>query len=279
MTKPTRAVIETITPDRASELLRLNTGNFRRLDSHRVARFAKSLISGKWDFNGESIKVNGSQLLDGQHRLAAIVKSGVPMKTVVVYDVDSDARNVDRGKPRTIAQWLSHAGHKNCSNLAATTRMIVRHELGMWHKPNPQPEDVTDSDIYDFIDANVTRINEALRIATVARKVVAPSLGACIAFCGAGTGPIVNEVSEWFFESLASGESLQEHDAPLHLRNRMLSQTKQTSFTPFMKRSLITIAWNKTVLGEPCTNSSLRLRLSGPGKQQAPKRILAVTDQ
>lgn len=70
-----------ITPDIANQLLIQNTGN-RTVRTTVVARYSDDMKNGNWGLShqGIAIDINGN-LIDGQHRLLAIVKSGetIPM--------------------------------------------------------------------------------------------------------------------------------------------------------------------------------------------------------
>src|SRR3954469_22575211 len=82
--------IETITPEKAAKWLAHNPAN-RNLADARFGAFAAAVLRNEWRLHGESIKfdLNGD-LLDGQHRLAAVVKSGVTIQSVVVRGVPRD---------------------------------------------------------------------------------------------------------------------------------------------------------------------------------------------
>lgn len=100
--------IETITPEIAESYLKRNTNNYRSIDSWTVKMYADDMAAGRWQFNGESIRFSKSgELIDGQHRLKAIVKAKVPVKMLVVRDVDDEVSIYDVGKGRTSAQILS----------------------------------------------------------------------------------------------------------------------------------------------------------------------------
>jgi hypothetical protein len=73
--------IETITPKQAQVILAHNDRN-RSLASSRVTVYSGAMLAGEWRMNGETIKFNGDgTLLDGQHRLAAVVRSGQPQQS------------------------------------------------------------------------------------------------------------------------------------------------------------------------------------------------------
>jgi hypothetical protein len=95
---------ETITPDRARAMLANNEGNRRRRD-RTVARYAATMVAGNWVMSAEPIIVGKTgRLLNGQHRLSAIMASGVAVRALVAYGVDDATFLVlDRGIPRTIA--------------------------------------------------------------------------------------------------------------------------------------------------------------------------------
>ena len=85
------ARIELITPQIAEQYLAKNSNNYRRLYKATVEQYASEMLNGEWIFNGEAIKFNKSgKLVDGQHRLSAIVKSGCSVPMVVITDVNDD---------------------------------------------------------------------------------------------------------------------------------------------------------------------------------------------
>lgn len=93
------------------------------------------MLSGKWELNGATIVFNcDGTLNDGQHRLEAIVKSGVAVQSFVVRGVTCGAKHIDRNKPRTIGQWLSHSGVKNATLVSAVARKCIAYEKGLWNQ-------------------------------------------------------------------------------------------------------------------------------------------------
>jgi hypothetical protein len=104
--------VEMLGPPRAMELLQLNTLN-RPLSDPHVRRIADQIKRSLWKFNGDTIKIStDGEIVDGQHRLWAIIESGVSVETVVVYDVPRDAfATVDTlRKPRNGADILALNG-------------------------------------------------------------------------------------------------------------------------------------------------------------------------
>ena len=68
----------------------------------------------------------GGKLLDGQHRLHAVIEAGLPIQSVVVYGMDDEAfRTMDTGKARTGGDTLSVTGVGNHNHIAAAIRRIM----------------------------------------------------------------------------------------------------------------------------------------------------------
>lgn len=112
--------IETITPAKAQEYLNNNTYN-RPLSDVYVNALADQMKRGQWRMNGEPVIFSGSgRLLDGQHRLAAIVRSGVSVEMAVTRGVDEDTfATIDTGKGRTAGDVFAIAGIRNYVVIAA----------------------------------------------------------------------------------------------------------------------------------------------------------------
>ena len=107
-----------LTPERAEELLENNHHN-RKITQQRVREYSKEMMSGLWLYNGESIIVSESgRLLDGQHRLLAVIDSGVTIETELVEGVPDTDNGVDtfltiNTKNRSNVDALTIAGFKD----------------------------------------------------------------------------------------------------------------------------------------------------------------------
>lgn len=123
--------VVTITPDMAQEWLKHNVNN-RKFRQSRAELYASELAAGRWRFSGDSIKFskNGT-IIDGQHRLAACVQSGVSFKTVVVCGLDDEVFNVvDRNLGRSANDVLDHHEIKYATTAAAAARLAIAYESG-----------------------------------------------------------------------------------------------------------------------------------------------------
>lgn len=117
-----------VTPDIARELLDLNTKGQRTISAAAVERYAADQVTGDWFINGDTIKISSeNELLDGQHRLSAIVESGEAQVLLIVHGLDKEAMaTIDAGRKRTYADLLKMKGISNHTIVAALNGRI-------WH--------------------------------------------------------------------------------------------------------------------------------------------------
>lgn len=109
-----------ITPEMAQEILdkskevetRLNLTPNRRYEPKRAADYAKQMKAGDFqNNNGEDIHIAKSgRLLNGQHRLSAIIIAGIPMKYGIKSDIDDSVSIYDRGRSRSASDILTMKG-------------------------------------------------------------------------------------------------------------------------------------------------------------------------
>lgn len=82
--------VEIISPEEAEAYL-ANNAKHRPIKEKKVAAYMNEMVDGKWRLNGKTICFDrNGRLLNGQHRLSAVVQSGVSMTTVVVRGLDPD---------------------------------------------------------------------------------------------------------------------------------------------------------------------------------------------
>lgn len=132
--KAERLAVTEITPEMAAELLELNQNN-RPLSELHVKRIAAQIKAGKWQFNGDTIKIASSNdILDGQHRLWAVIEAKKPIKTVIVRNVDKEAfTTIDTiRKTRTAGDTLATLGQEVYRTVAGSAyQWFLRWQRGI----------------------------------------------------------------------------------------------------------------------------------------------------
>lgn len=134
-TKPHHGKVHTefllITPDIAQAFLDKNTTN-RTITGSIVGKYARDMAAKRWRLTGEPIIFDKSgNLRNGQHRLTACVRAGVPFESMIVYGVEPEAQDVmDSGKSRSAADVLSLRGLTNTRRTVAAVRALLAHREG-----------------------------------------------------------------------------------------------------------------------------------------------------
>jgi len=125
---------ETIDPKQAEQMLRQNVVN-RHVREQKVKQYMRDMVNDRWnEETGEPIIFDTEgNLVDGQHRLTALLKAGKTMKFLVVRGVNKRAqRTINTGAPRTVADQLHiEQGQPNAALLAAIARNVYRIENDM----------------------------------------------------------------------------------------------------------------------------------------------------
>lgn len=211
--------VELITPDLARELLADNSHN-RNLRSARVVQLAEAMRRGEWVLNGETIKIaEDGTLLDGQHRLRAVVDSGVAVESLVLRGLPTEVQDtVDTGRRRRLADLLAIEGHTDAHALAAALNMLYRFRTGgridYSHAGAPSAQQAI-----GLIEAE-PEIRDSLREARRVTKQIGGPIGifAALHHLFSEVDP---EATKDFFDRLADGAELAKDDPVLHLRNQL----------------------------------------------------------
>jgi hypothetical protein len=264
MTLKVTASIEHITPVIAAAMLKNSIGNFRTLDRNRVVKYAAEMIAGKWMFNGETIKLNGTCVIDGQHRLSAVVKSGVGIDCVVVRNLDKmTGVTIDCGKGRSLSDWVKYRGIKNAVSVTSIARNVLLYNAGRWGSQSVSSAYTKDSDIIEYIESHEKLLQAAHHMSDTCAAIIPRSfLGALLVIACGDQSPEENTMCNWFCKALASGVGLTEGEPVLVLRNKMSGVEKSRRESLFLQKMVLTLAWNKTIKGERV--KLLKFALTGP---------------
>src|SRR5699024_5095949 len=197
-------IMQTVTPEQATEWLALNTNN-RKLREQQVTAMVRDIQSGNWEWNGDSIKfADDGTLLDGQHRLTAIVRSGQPIEMLVITGLGKHTQaTMDTGTKRTGSDVLKLQGEKNYTVLAAGIRSCILWDNGV-RNFNGGFRVTTNSDVLDYLEANPEMRDYAESFGQLRRGVKLPATVGVLAI--KVLTEIDEEDAEYFFDRLASGE-------------------------------------------------------------------------
>ena len=129
MQDPTFEVV-TMSPQWAEKILSHNNNRNRKIRKQHLLKLTRTIENGEWKITNQGIALDADgNLLDGQHRLAAIVKSKRQVKILLGRNCDPSTFGViDIGATRTAGDMLTLSGCKSDHNtLAAAIKMYIAY--------------------------------------------------------------------------------------------------------------------------------------------------------
>lgn len=279
----TRRVIEEmdITPDLAHHWLGRSTKKNRRLSALRVEGYATVMSRGEWEPDtGDPYRLDDDgNVRDGQHRLHAIVKSGVTLRGQVVIRGISDAAFdvLDRGAKRSMGDVLGIHGFASGKALGAAVKLLLFYDKFDSFLPKGRTS-VTESSITP--QATLKYIEEHPEVVQGLHwgdRIHAVKLAGGVGLLGACFTLFVRKDAEMaakFAEHLITGESLTRGHPALLLRER-LKGTDSMRGSALRDRATVAAfvvkAWNAYRKGQ--TLRVLSWRADGPSPEAFPKAI------
>ena len=138
-TKPTQSIVY-FSPEMARRVLSKNTRN-RPLSEMHVSRLMAEMESGRWQYNGDTIRWSvDDELLDGQHRMTALSRMPddfPPLPFLVVRGLSTESQaTMDQGRTRSAGDQLNIDGltANHGKNLAAAIRVYIDWQSGNFFK-------------------------------------------------------------------------------------------------------------------------------------------------
>jgi len=230
-----------MTPEVAALLLERNEGN-RTMNYRNLTQLKADINAGSWAFNGEPIIVSRDGLLnDGQHRLTAIVETGVSVPLLVCFGLDRESRKtVDQGAKRDAGDILALDGVRNARSSAAIASVILRYEAG------------------DGTQLTNQRGITSLAIASRAKS--DPSIQLCASFAQSNCSKTIGfltpkilgasyylfrsvdeQLAEVFIKQVVDGENLRKGDPAFTVRAQLISLRRRSDANML---ELIMRGWN-----------------------------------
>lgn len=251
--KNIRSEMMIVTPEIAKRFLDNNKGN-RSVSKKTVARYGSSIKQGKWDANGESIKIaHDGTLLDGQHRLLAVIGADTPVPMMVTRGLPrSSFLTIDTGKMRTGGDVIGMGDEslvRDQDQICAACRVLMQFDAnGFWsHKRTNR---IANHEIMDVYEANkgIVRSVRFAKSLTQARKICPVSVMAALHY--KFTRIDLNR-GEFFFAALNTGAELKAEHPVFVLRRRLFDMQQRSGRLDGEKIMPYVIkAWHHFVNGE-----------------------------
>ncbi|MYX28957.1 hypothetical protein GTY75_20375 [Streptomyces sp. SID8381] len=260
---PTPRLVQ-VTPELAETLLSRAVVN-RRLDWGQVDFLADSIIRGEWQLTHQGIALDGpldtGSLLDGQHRLNAIIKAGISVWLYVFEGLPRTAFPVlDTGKRRSGVDTLSATGEKYLPLLHST----IRHVLLFKNMPDSSwtgnGSRIANGRILAAYNEDSDMYREAVMMGrNISKHVFASQTAVAVGYFVTTEAAPAVKVASWI-DGLTSGANLEVGDPRLALLKVPHIQKRGTRrrYTMREQVAMYIKAWNAWVREEKIDNLRFR---------------------
>lgn len=261
-----------ITPELALELLEAPKRN-RGISRLNLAKMVQDMTNDVFYFTHQGVAFDSNgYLIDGQHRLNAIIESGKPQWVLVTTNIDPDAMQaIDAGKARYMRDVLVAQGIGHSRDRQALTTLVAR-TIQTWQEGetisrlSTQVNSTQNLMSWHEIIENYVDLEENISKAGLLYASSAGSPGIVVsagaAFRVLATIYHDEAMADAFIERAGTGVQLTAEDPEYRLRNSIAKLYKEESrpSNVIMLAYLIT-AYNKAVEGA----STKRLMLPKDG--------------
>lgn len=242
---------EVITPERAAEILG-NRDRNRSIKMSKVRTFAGDMARGEWLDNGQTISISmEGKLLDGQHRLMAVIDANIPVRFLVArYVSPLTFHTIDSGSARSFSDVLHIMGEQESKSLAAAVRTLYFYRSsngknlyagGTGVSPSPR-----------ILQEMIEKEPEIRGSLWVRRCGKALGNGSLWVFLHYVTSRIDKLLADAFFDSLATGTNMRETDPVYLLREQIIrANNAGKQMPPHDLCARVFKAWNATRTARP----------------------------
>lgn len=262
--------MEEFTPSRAAQWVKEKAYDGQRpLDMRWVDHLARQMKKDLWMENGRTIVISHEgKLIDGQHALSAIAKSGKTYSILVAYNRPKEAfKTIDTGRTRTGAQFFAMRGEASATLVAATCRKVYEWETKGCLSRRCK---LSNSELEITFECYPTRIKDSVRVANRVRKKVKcdASMIAFVHFLISPAKRVKGSAFD-FFEVLETGLT-EVGGHPAHvLRERLMREwQKDRRWDSDLLLSMFIRAWNYHAQGK--TVRTLGIKKNPDGEYNVP---------
>jgi hypothetical protein len=229
------------TPELAKHYLSKNINN-RRINDQRVQGYVNDMLAGRWkEDTFEFIKIaKDGTVLDGQHRLSAVIKSNSAINLHFVFELEKSIFDVlDTGKPRGNNDALKIAGIPNSIVVSSVIQGYLSIKNCNLSSKN-KDKSLSNTALLDYYNQNINYWNNKSKY-TMSKR---------LAFSGVLTSKVIGSLSCLFDEiniddsldfmdQLTSGLNITNNS--VHLLRKKLIANKINKFNAVSEK--IVYAW------------------------------------
>jgi hypothetical protein len=260
VTSEPKITTEVIGPEEAADILANRNKRNRAISPKTVNEYARQMAAGEFPFIADPVRFDhDGNLIDGQHRLAAVVGSGQPQQFVIVRNLDPETQKyMDAGRKRTATDQLRIEGMPSPSVAASIGRFVMHWQAGDVPGFNTK---FSTAEVVDFVESNLDRIEAASAHARGLYRATRSSQAISGASYFMAREVADAETADVFFNLLVSGAGLDTGSPILLLRNKLIYMSSGGSRSKKAERPELAYfyvrAWNGWRRNEELTKLQL----------------------
>jgi len=247
--------IEVVTPKLAKEWLSTVRHN-RPVSARTVLDYATDMLAGDWPQTGDPIRFSDAgELLDGQHRLSAVIRANMAFPMVVVGGLDKGSvLYIDQCKRRSAGDSLALSDDppENAALLAGAAGWVHRYEghdlTGVkCHSSTQGPRLAVDT--VERHPALVVACHEQANNKWT-HGIIRPSMVVALYYL---MGRVNAEEAREFWQRVKTGTGLTISDPEYLLRERLMRNAaayQQNKLRPYAVAMMCIRAWNARRAGK-----------------------------
>ena len=253
--------VEKITPAKAQEYLTRNVNN-RRVREAMINNYADQMKKGLWRLSNDAICLtNTGKLINGQHRLMAVCKSGVTCYFNVSRGYDEeDIMVMDNGMARSAGDILFLHGVENANTLSGIVKrrlILSRHNTALLNSTRgglySGNTKILNSTVNEEFYTHQELYKDVTKIAKCAynklRVLVTSEYGGIAAHLILDMNHPIEDVKAFIYE--LCGLQPDTNGVTNLLRTKLINdKMSNTKMSALMKQKLIIKAWNAFITGK-----------------------------
>jgi hypothetical protein len=243
-----------VTPSIATGWLARPWFRQRRLSDRTIKDYTRAFLDGRWmEPTLDPIAFTSEmELLNGQHRLRAVVKADWTGDMLVAFDVDpATFAFIDTGRRRVAQQFVTTA---QASKVTTTARLVL-----WYYQRHPIPPrggsalSFDNDELLTYIDTHENDLLRAVRDAdgTSRSGGIPQGISASVLYIARENGADEELLRGWI-TGVTTGADLASNDPRLHIRNRMMRDVIRRDRTAVWQ--LTVRAFNAWMQGRPLTS-------------------------
>jgi len=258
---PEHPVKMAITPARAVHLLSKKHPNIRPLKEVKVRELSRELVQGKWIPNPIPIIFSDTgYLLNGQHRLNAVIRTGISVEEELRFGQDEALMKIiDTNLHRTAADDFHYEQIPQAARMAAAAFWVHRYLNNGMTGVTETYQRPSKSELLETYFAHPNLLKSATAGTRFTKgRLAAPTLMTALHYICHEIDPVR---ADDFFLKLATGENLSSRSSVMHLRNLMLERRAgMRNFTDAELAAWVIQAWNSLRKGYKTAKFERRAR-------------------